>query len=264
MKALHFVYLSIIILIASISSVFLWPKERKYIPKDTRLFFDREYLSDREVIEDHSVEVSESAKYILYLRALEYEFNYDFSTFNRYLVVHAKDENTGEEKEICTTAFRLFSALEIESNQERQEIKSQLLQNKERRFQFKNPDALARINFYEEWIRFEIYTEEELNAFRKMINMDDVKSALFSHPFLNPVLHKSYSRLQLDSIKQADPELRHYSTFVDYKDSRKLAHIMFNHGIPMGYSSCFNEGPVFNLPKEKIWLDWMKQEMNYP
>ena len=195
---------------------------------------------------DKSSEISDSLKFEQYLYVLGYVLNDFYITQSTYVVVNVVNVNTGEEKEICTTDHFLSGAIHKEfglgsSKAERDSVRQILRKKRDRTFYFSSSSALRNISF-------DRYTTEELNEFRKTISIDKVRHSIYKNPFINTDLLDNYSSAQIDSLEKNHPMLTFENIVPYYGDEAWMfAHIMFNYGFPMGFSHCYNHGPIFDI-----------------
>jgi len=157
----------------------------------------------------------DSLKYINYKKLIELG-----GTFNSFVVINVKDLNTNEVKEICTKNNFLIGALNLELKNEKAD---EVLLNKNRYFEFKNPKALINIGF-------KSYNLNEFKKFEDERNIDSL--------FL-----RIQKKLPLSLNIKTDKEMIFY------------AHSLFNKGIMSGKYSCFG---VFQIINDK----WFEERNN--
>ena len=155
--------------------------------------------------------ISKAQKLKMYCTALE-----NFSTAPNYVVVIAKNLNTGEVKEICTETNFLSGAITRQTGKNTSTISkngvlyigSTICEDYPNRyFEFSEEDALENISY-------DLYSESELNDYAKTVHIAN-----------------TVERVKNGALRD--------TTFCydDYKKCRKeqimFAHLMFNNGIMM-------------------------------
>lgn len=145
------------------------------------------------------------------------------STIQFNLVINFKNLITNETKEICIEGEQLLFALYQENNLEFDEgkhfdkIDKLLSENKSRFFEFKNPKAIERLNFYS-------YSNKEFKDFKKNIDFDEIV-------------------IEIKSNKKWKQSF----------DSEKIlfmyAHELFNRGILTGQNGCMGGGTLILIDR---------------
>jgi len=141
--------------------------------------------------------VSEEVKYKMFEKAL-----FEDRTAPYYILLLAKNKNTGETKEICTEAPYLISAICKEMNCNDQEANKLVLECKYRFFEFSNESALKIIDF-------NLYSVKEMEIYEQKKDIEEIIDALKAEKFT----HKTFP---------TEPER--------LKKQTMFAHIMINHG----------------------------------
>lgn len=145
-------------------------------------------------------EVSEEVKFKMYEKALNH-----FSTAPYYVVIHVKNLQTGEIKEVCSEAPFVLGALSREKCTNESDSDNRLM-NKERYFEFNCDSALWNIGY-------DLYTPDDLTELENKLNIDS--------------LAKAARNGKLTSV-----------TFMETSAYQRMyAHLMFNKGIMMTRSS---------------------------
>ncbi|PWJ33500.1 hypothetical protein [Sediminitomix flava] len=143
------------------------------------------------------------------------------STFSYFVVCKIRDLNTGNVKEICTTADFLKGAIHREFNLDYSDKSlsesRKLLLESNRFFEFKNVDALLNVRFYD-------YPTDKLDSVSMLYDL---------------------SNLSTEILKQDEWNVRTSSD----EEMKLLAHLLFNEGILTGEYDCF--GGVLHYFKDK-------------
>ena len=145
-----------------------------------------------------------------------------------FVVIIVLDKNNGIQKEICLNVLNLTSALRREYNIPYDNsgdyfLDSIFLNNNTRYFEFSNQNALDKINF-------NLYTFDELSEFKNSLNIDSIKSEVYSNPLLNHNLRESHKDWMFNYSNEVSPN------FLDKKQMTMLAHLLFNNGILTYYN----------------------------
>lgn len=156
---------------------------------------------------DNYVAASEDLKYANYVAAIQ-----NFSTFSYFMVVRVKDLNSGNEQEVCTKGNFLSGAIHREyslgyDHDGSAESERIALDNTDRYFEFKNPDALKNIGFGD-------YSMKDLKKLEKKVDFDSLAEQIRMNGKWG------------------------YATFDD-EEMSLYAHAQFNRGILTGENSCF-------------------------
>jgi hypothetical protein len=145
----------------------------------------------------HNQIVSAEIKYEMFEKAL-----FEDRTAPYYVLLHAKNKNTGETKDICTEAPYFISAICKELNCNEHEANKIALEYKDRFFEFSNDSALTIIDF-------NLYTAKDLEIYEQEIDIEKIIEEIKAEKFIHQTFHTEPERLKKQTM---------------------FAHIMINHG----------------------------------
>ena len=133
------------------------------------------------------------------------------STFQYYLVVKARNLNTGQTREICTQGSLFLGALHREyklgyDKESIEKVRSIAINNKGRYFEFKNDSALLNMGIND-------YTENDLK--------------------------KLEGRVNFDALAKKIKRKREWELSLDDSLMTMYAHLLFNKGILTGENNCW-------------------------
>ncbi len=137
--------------------------------------------------------------------------------FQYYVVIKFKNLNTGEIREVCTTAKSLKGALRLEYNLGYDDMSSVKIieiatNNKERYFEFKNDSALTNLGA-------EYYSIAELK--------------------------KLEEKVHFDSIARNIRKKKDWSIRLDETELIMYAHALFNLGVLTGHNNCLGGSLIY-------------------